>query len=74
VKRSLIVLSAACAALAACTHTIDVKPIEVKPIHMTMDINLKVQRELSDFFGYEDELRPRVETQPTSAPAEGEKP
>ena len=24
---------------------------EVKPIHITMDINLKVDRELDDFFG-----------------------
>jgi hypothetical protein len=43
--------------VASCTsHTITVEPIEVKPIHMTMDINLKVQRELEKFFDFEDEL------------------
>ncbi len=45
------------AAGAACTsHTVKVEPIEVKPIHMTVDINVKVDRELDDFFDYEEEL------------------
>jgi len=26
-------------------------PVEVKPIHITVDVNLKVDRELEDFFG-----------------------
>jgi hypothetical protein len=45
------------AMLAGCSHTITVEPIEVKPIHMTMDINLKVQRELEKFFDFEDEVQ-----------------
>lgn len=37
--------------LPACTrHTIKLEPIEIKPIHITMDINIKVNRELDSFF------------------------
>jgi hypothetical protein len=40
---------------AACTsHRIELEPIEVKPIHLTVDINLKVQRELDEFFAFEE--------------------
>ncbi len=36
----------------ACTrHEIDIKPVEIKPIHITIDINVKVDRALDDFFG-----------------------
>jgi len=38
--------------LAACTsHQVEIKPVEVKPIHITIDINVKVDRALDDFFG-----------------------
>ena len=30
---------------------VSVKPIEVKPIHVTVDVNVKVDRALDDFFG-----------------------
>jgi hypothetical protein len=44
------------AALAAgcITHNVESKPIEIKPIHITMDINLRVQKELENFFDFED--------------------
>ena len=29
----------------------EIKPIEVKPIHITVDINVKIDRALDDFFG-----------------------
>jgi hypothetical protein len=35
------------------THTVQSAPIEIKPIHITMDINLRVQRELDEFFDFE---------------------
>ena len=28
----------------------EVKPVEIKPIHITLDINVKVDRELDSFF------------------------
>ncbi len=40
----------------ACTkHEVDVKPVEIKPIHITIDVNVKVDRALDDFFGDIDE-------------------
>ncbi len=54
------VLLVSCAALfflTACTrHGVEVKPVEVKPIHITIDINVKVDRALDDFFGDLDSL------------------
>jgi len=33
------------------THNdVNVKPIEIKPIHITIDVNVKVDRALDDFF------------------------
>ncbi len=44
--------------LAACTrHEVEVKPVEVKPIHITIDVNVRVDRALDDFFGDLDEMR-----------------
>jgi len=34
-------------------HSVQSAPIEIKPIHITMDINLRVQRELDEFFDFE---------------------
>ena len=42
------VLSAGCIKL---TTESEIKPIEVKPIHITVDVNVKVDRALDDFFG-----------------------
>lgn len=38
------------------------EPIEIKPIHITMDINLKIQRELDRFFGDLDSLAETMES------------
>jgi len=49
-------------ALPACTrHTVRLEPIEVKPIHITMDINIKVQREIEKDFAFMDEIEPETE-------------
>jgi hypothetical protein len=35
----------------ACTrHQVEIKPVEIKPIHITIDVNVKVDRALDDFF------------------------
>jgi hypothetical protein len=40
----------------ACTqHKIEVAPVEIKPIHITIDINVKIDKALDDFFGDIDE-------------------
>lgn len=38
--------------LTACMHhEVELKPVEIKPIHITIDINVKVDRALDNFFG-----------------------
>lgn len=42
----------------SCTrHEVNVKPVEIKPIHITIDVNVKVDRALDDFFSDLDELQ-----------------
>ncbi|MFV0439434.1 MAG: hypothetical protein ACK5PS_18790 [Desulfopila sp.] len=44
---------------AACTrHEVEVKPVEIKPIHITIDVNVKVDRALDDFFSDIDNSQP----------------
>ncbi len=55
-SRNLIatVSALAAAALTGCfSHTVDVKPVEVKPVHITLDVNLKVDKELDNYFDSE---------------------
>ena len=57
--------------LAGCKAEIQhkVDPIEVKPIHITMDVNLRVDRKLDDFFDFQDQMRvPPPRTQPAPTP------
>jgi hypothetical protein len=62
-------------ALASCAHVetenkVDVRPIEVKPIHITVDVNVRVDRELDNFFAFEDQATTtKPATQPATAPA-----
>lgn len=54
---SLLLVGLLC--LPACTsHQVEVKPVEIKPIHITIDINIKVDRALDDFFGDLDKAQP----------------
>ena len=52
-------LALACGCFA---HRVDTAPIEIKPIHITMDINLRVQRELDEFFDFEKNAAPEGPT------------
>ena len=54
-------------ALSACAH-VKVDPIEVKEIHIVHDVNIHVDKELKDFFAFEDEQQ-RATTQPTTTQA-----
>lgn len=38
------------------THEVEIKPVEIKPIHITIDINVKVDRALDDFFSDLDDV------------------
>ena len=50
-------------------HAIEVAPIEtrhvVEPIHITIDINVKIDKELDDFFGDLDEVEEDLEESAT---------
>ena len=53
---------------AACTqHKVEVAPVEVKPIHITIDVNVKVDRALDDFFGDIDAAENKIEGTSTSS-------
>ncbi|OIR04008.1 hypothetical protein GALL_139450 [mine drainage metagenome] len=49
--------------LAGCVN-VRTAPIEVKPIHVTVDVNVKVDRALNDFFGNLDQKSSTLETKP----------
>jgi len=57
-KKSYVVLFWGLLLFQGCTrHTIEsrnevtLQPVEIKPIHITIDVNIKVDRALDDFFG-----------------------
>ena len=50
-KRFLLLFSLAPALLLAGCLSLKTEPIEVKPIHITVDVNVKVDQALDDFFG-----------------------
>ena len=60
--------------LVQCTHhtiesrsEVDVKPVEIKPIHITIDVNVKVDKALDDFFSDVDSAKQKIETNPSSS-------
>ena len=53
---------------AACTqHKVEVAPVEVKPIHITIDVNVKVDRALDDFFEDIDAAEDKIEENSTGS-------
>lgn len=70
--KNVIPLIAASALLsaAACTHhTVHIDPIEVKP--MTLNINIRVQKELDEFFDFDQPVTRPSSTESTSSRPEG---
>ena len=55
------VLVAACVAGCATRHEVQVKPVEVKPIHITIDVNIRVDKALDDFFDEIDAAETKME-------------
>jgi len=43
------------------THKVEVAPVEVKPIHITIDVNVKVDKALDDFFGEIDNAEEKID-------------
>lgn len=54
-------------ALPGCTqHKVEVAPVEVKPIHITIDVNVKVDKALDSFFDDIDSAEKKIDsTQPS---------
>jgi len=52
-KHAIILLGMLLFFVQACQtrHEVKVAPVEVKPIHITIDVNVKIDRALDDFFG-----------------------
>jgi hypothetical protein len=45
-----------------CTqHKVEVAPVEVKPIHITIDVNVKVDKALDEFFNDVDSAAEKIE-------------
>ena len=54
--------------LPGCTsHKVEVAPVEVKPIHITIDVNIKVDKALDDFFSDIDETAEKIDETSTTA-------
>ena len=50
-----------------CTqHKVELAPVEVKPIHITIDVNVKVDRALDDFFGDIDAAEEKIDDSSTA--------
>ena len=67
---SRLLALAAVALLCGCStkHEVKVAPVEVKPIHITIDVNIKVDRALDNFFGDLDAAEAKTGSKPTAAP------
>ena len=50
-RRPFLFVIATLPLLGAGCLSIKTEPIEVKPIHITVDVNVKVEKALDDFFG-----------------------
>ena len=60
---TILVLTAA-----GCTqHKVEVAPVEVKPIHITIDVNVKVDRALDNYFGDIDAAEEKIEGRPAGS-------
>ena len=51
------------------TAHVKVDPLEVKPITVNVNVNLRVQQQLDQFFAFEDKLLTGDTTRPATAPA-----
>ena len=68
--KDILILLAAWSVLTAagCTrHKVEVAPVEVKPIHITIDVNVKVDRALDNFFEDIDKAEEKIEDRSKTA-------
>jgi hypothetical protein len=64
---TILVAIFAITAFTGCTqHKVEVAPVKVEPIHITIDINVKVDKALDDFFDDIDSEEGEIESTPSS--------
>lgn len=66
-RRILLVFALALLAWSGCLN-VKTAPIEVKPIHITVDVNVRVEKALDDFFGDLDRKSATIEAPKTPSP------
>jgi len=49
------------------THKVEVAPVEIKPIHITIDVNVKIEKALEDFFGEIDNAEEKIDKASSTA-------
>ncbi|CAB1073335.1 hypothetical protein D1AOALGA4SA_1830 [Olavius algarvensis Delta 1 endosymbiont] len=68
-KTSFWLAGITCLLVNGCIQTqskVEVAPVEVKPIHITIDVNVKVDKALDDFFSDVDNAEENVEPKSTA--------
>jgi len=70
----LVGLAAALLAIPACntSHTVKIEPVEIKPIYITLDVYIKIEREVEDFFSEVEKRAAETDSEGKSTPESGE--
>ena len=73
-RAGLVLVVALLTAVMGCQHRVTVDPIRVEPLHVTLDIKLRVAQDLDDIYAFEDqaEVSPdeqSLEETPQGAPS-----
>ena len=66
-KLGSLLAAASLPLFAGCAH-VKVDPIEVKEIHIVHDVNIRVDKQLDEFFAFQDQ-HPTTQPTTTTAPA-----
>lgn len=45
------------------SHELEVKPVEIKPMHITIDLNVRVEKQLTEFFEDIDKKAEKISSQ-----------
>jgi hypothetical protein len=64
----LVLVATLLLAAQGCTqHKVEVAPVEIKPIHITIDVNVKVDKALDSFFQDIDAAEDTIEKKPSTS-------
>lgn len=61
----LLAITAACQT----RHAVEVAPVKVEPIHITIDVNVRIDEALDSFFDDLDEAEQQIDGSPSSEQA-----